>query len=277
MLRFDERSIHPILKIAKKYPVLSVVEERKLLKKTVDGNEKARETLIYSNVLFAVKVAQEYSYGKLPFEDVVMCAMEGLIVAVDKFDVAYENKFISYAVWRIRQVVGKALKSNFHAVHVPQGKVAEILKIKREVQKYETLNIPVDYEKMTEKLEVTMDQIDQAMALLQVHTSTDLPIYDDGGCDTLLDVNDFDDGVPTDDMAYCGELREELLKAIDEFPSRIQTIFVRYYGLDGKVPMSISEIGGIFGVTRQRISQQMIEYREHLKYNRALRELIKVA
>ncbi len=252
----DSYSIDRYLSEIARMPVLSEDEEVRLAKRIRDGDNKALEILIKSNLRFVVSVAKQYQNHGLSLNDLVNEGNIGLIKAALRFDETKGFKFISYAVWWIRQSILNAVIEYPRIVRVPMNKATLYAKITKESNDFEQKNErQPSVEELSESLDMNTEELRQLLLSLNYHSSLDTPIGDDE--DTHLIDMISDTTLPTPDNKLMQEsLHKDIHDAMGALTHREVLIINLFYGLGGESRMySLEEISNIMGLTRERVRQ----------------------
>ena len=239
----SEDSINKYLKDVRKIEMIDDKKEVELAKRIQEGDEKAAEELINPNLRFVISVAKDYQNQGLPLSDLISEGNLGLIEAAKRFDHTKGYKFISYAVWWIKQAIKKSLNDNSRTVRLPVNITNQMSKVRKEILAFEQEH----HRKPTDN-EVDMSAINQPTC-----NSLNQKINEDG--DEVLDVVEDDKAEKPDQDIYTDDvLREELEKTMETLDDREKHIIMMYFGLDGR-PMTLSEIGEEYELTKERIRQ----------------------
>lgn len=240
------------LKDIAKIPLLSVEEEKEIGKRAKEGDKKAQDELVIHNLRFVISVAKQYQNQGLSLEDLISAGHEGLIVAARKFDVDRGFKFISYAVWWIRQSILKALYSNTRTIRLPLnqiGNISKVLKAMREFeQRYER---KPSLEELENIVDIPQKKISKLLEYSKYTTSIDSPLTTDGE-DTLGDLLKNDDVLDSDLMRQSEIYQAN--KILNLLRDREHDILRMYFGI-GVPKMPMTEICKFFGVSAERIRQ----------------------
>lgn len=237
------------------YELLTRDDELALARRIRAGDEAALDRLVCANLRFVVSIAKRYQDGGVSLLDLINEGNLGLVRAAKKFDDAKGVKFISYAVWWVRQAIIQALTDNSHAIRLPSGRVTELYRIKRTANALlQRLNREPTQDELAEALGVSPADIEEIVPVARPHVSLDAPLADsDDG--NLFDVLSDDDAATPDDEVRNAGLSVSLEDAMSQLRDRERQIIRAYFGLDGKDPETLEEIGQRLGVTRERVRQ----------------------
>ncbi len=252
----DSFSIDKYLSEISKLPMLSEEEEVVIAKKIREGDTAAMEKLINSNLRFVVSVAKQYQNQGLSLNDLINEGNVGLIKAASKFDETKGFKFISYAVWWIRQSILQALIEQPRVVRLPMNKATIYNKIQRAIVEFEQNNQrEPSNDELAEMLEMKPDELAMLRATLTFHLSIDTPLSEDDDT-TSLDLMS-DNSVSTPDSMLIDEsLHEELEHALEALTEREAEIVRYYFGINEfNQSYSLDEIGIKMHLTRERVRQ----------------------
>jgi RNA polymerase primary sigma factor len=250
----NEGALDLYLKEISAFPLISREEEVRLAKEIEAGNEEALETLVRSNLRFVVMVAKKYQNQGVPLADLINEGNMGLIRAARKFDRTRGVKFISYAVWWIRQAILQALAEQGRTIRVPLNRANALHKVGRKyahlLQELGRKPTPAE---IAEALDLSREEVERALALSRACISLDAPLS--GNAETRLHDLDLDVGdrveTDTDEEA----LRAAIEEAFASLHRREAKILHLYFGLDDQEPMTLEEIGVLLGITRERVRQ----------------------
>lgn len=234
--------------------LLSVEEEVELAQRIHQGDERALDKLTRANLRFVVSVAKQYQNQGLSLPDLINEGNLGLIKAARKFDETRGFKFISYAVWWIRQSILQALAEQSRIVRLPLNQVGSLNKITKALSKFEQENErrPSPGE-LAERLDVAEEKIVDTLKVSGRHVSVDAPFVD-GEDNTLLDVLTNDDSPEPDDGLNQDSLRQEVERVLRQLHDRERDIIKMFFGI-GCQEMTLEEIGSKFDLTRERVRQ----------------------
>ena len=250
-------------------------EEVDLLVRIRKGDHKALQKLVKANLRFVVSVAKQYQYQGLTLGDLISEGNLGLIRAAQRFDEKRGFKLISYAVWWIRQSIMEAISKQSRIVRLPLNRVSSITRMNRtysELQQKYARKPSMD--ELAEVLDVPTKEVIHNMSISYRHTSLDAPILQDKESGNLLDVLKSDTVDTPDSKLIKDSLRKELLFALSSLRSREATIITLLFGLGGKPPMTLGDIGVKLDLTRERIRQIKIRALGILRSNPKSRSLM---
>ena len=234
--------------------LLSVEEEVELAQRIKKGDREALEKLTKANLRFVVSVAKQYQNQGLSLPDLINEGNLGLMKAAEKFDETRGFKFISYAVWWIRQSILQAIAEQSRIVRLPLNQVSSVSKINRALNKFEQENERrPSVNEIAEKVDLPEEKIADAMKVNSRHVSVDAP-FADGEDNSLLDVLPNDDSPMADNELVKESLREEINRALALLNDRERNIIQAFFGIN-EPEMTLEEIGVKFGLTRERVRQ----------------------
>ena len=234
--------------------LITVDEEVELAQKIKQGDQAALDKLVSANLRFVVSVAKQYQNQGLSLPDLIDEGNLGLIKAAQKFDETRGFKFISYAVWWIRQSILQALAEQSRIVRLPLNQVGSLNKIGKALQRFEQENErrPSPME-LAEQLDVPVEKIADTMKVSGRHVSVDAPFVD-GEDNSLLDVLPNEDSPMADSPLTQESLSKEVNRALEQLNPRERDILKMFFGI-GCQEMTLEEIGAKFDLTRERVRQ----------------------
>jgi RNA polymerase primary sigma factor len=237
--------------------LISADEEVELARRIRNGDRTALERLTKANLRFVVSVSKQYQNQGLALPDLINEGNLGLIKAAERFDETRGFKFISYAVWWIRQSILQALAEQARIVRLPLNKIGNINKINRAYseleQKYER---PPSADELAEFLNCSTEEIKQSLAQNGRHVSMDAPLIEnDESSSSMYDVMVGDSLPSPENNLVIESLRSDINQTLKSLTNRESEVVSMFYGLDGKSPMSLEEIGMKFDLTRERVRQ----------------------
>ena len=246
-----DKYLHEIGKIELLTPELEV----ELVKGFKLGDRQAFESLIKANLRFVVSVSKQYQNQGLSLSDLINEGNLGLIKAAERFDETRGFKFISYAVWWIRQSILQALAENARIVRLPLNKIGSITKINRTFsqleQEYQREPTP---EEISVILELNPDVIEDSLNLSLIHVSMDAPLYEDDE-NTLYDVMLNNDSPSADNNLIRTSLRSDIERSLSTLSEREADILRYFFGINEYPHLTLEEIGEKLGLTRERVRQ----------------------
>src|SRR5574344_858778 len=246
--------------------LISVDEEVELAQRIRKGDKKALEKLTKANLRFVVSVAKQYQNQGLSLPDLINEGNLGLIKAAAKFDETRGFKFISYAVWWIRQSILQAIAEQSRIVRLPLNQVGSVNKINRALSKFEQINERrPSPEEISESVDLPEDKVADAMKVSGRHVSVDAPFVD-GEDNSLLDVIENTDSPMADKTLIIESLRSEIDRALKTLNNRERDIIKAFFGIN-QPEMTLEEIGDKFGLTRERVRQIKEKAIRHLRQN----------
>lgn len=270
----ESQSLDKYLQEIGKVDLLTPDEEVELAKRIKEGDQLALEKLTKANLRFVVSVAKQYQNQGLSLGDLINEGNLGLIKAAQRFDETRGFKFISYAVWWIRQSILQALAEQSRIVRLPLNRVGSLNKISKTFseleQKFEREPSP---DELAEVLEVTTNEIVDTMKISGRHVSMDAPFVQ-GEENSLLDVLENDGEEAPDDELMNDSLRKEVQRALSTLTQREADVITLYFGLNGEHAMTLEEIGEKFNLTRERVRQikeKAIRRLRHTSRSKALK------
>ncbi|MFY0688696.1 MAG: RNA polymerase sigma factor RpoD/SigA [Cyclobacteriaceae bacterium] len=259
-------------------PMITPDEEVTLAQRIREGDELALEKLVKANLRFVVSVAKQYQNRSLPLNDLINEGNLGLIKAAKKFDETKGFKFISYAVWWIRQSIMQALAEQSRIVRLPMNKSGAINQIRRAYaeleQQYE--REPTE-EELAEILDMKPQEVRNTLGAEVKQMSMDAPFGEDES-GSLLDVLENETTGPTDgELVFNDSLKVETLRALSTLTAREREVIMMSFGIGHDNPYTLEEIGDAMGLTRERVRQirekALQKLREPSK-NRRLKEFV---
>ena len=246
--------------------LLSTDEEVELAQRIRKGDRKALDKLTKANLRFVVSVAKQYQNQGLSLPDLINEGNLGLIKAAEKFDETRGFKFISYAVWWIRQSILQAIAEQSRIVRLPLNQVGSVNKINRMLNKFEQENERrPSVDEISEQIDLPEDKVGEAMLANTRHVSVDAPFID-GEDNSLLDVLVNDDAPMADRQLVLESLREEISNVLNTLSDRERCVIKAFYGI-GEPEMTLEEIGNKYGLTRERVRQIKEKAIRHLRSN----------
>ena len=249
------RSLSKYLQEISRYEPLSPDREVELAIRVKEGDRRALKELTEANLRFVVSVAKDYQGQGLPLTDLINEGNLGLIKAAERFDETRGFKFISYAVWWIRQSVLQALAEHSRIVRLPLNRVGTISKINKASERLEQeFERSPRADELAHQLEMKITEINDAQRIARRHHSLDTPFSDDEK-NSLLDVIADSNTEDPDLELHMNSLEKEVKDALDTLKDREKDVIKMYFGIDREYALTLNEIGEEFGLTRERVRQ----------------------
>ncbi|MCX6239297.1 MAG: RNA polymerase sigma factor RpoD/SigA [Bacteroidia bacterium] len=253
----DAASLDIYLRDISKEIMISADEEISLARRIKKGDHKALEILIRANLRFVVSVAKQYQYQGLSLSDLINEGNLGLIKAAERYDETRGFKFISYAVWWIRQSILQAVAEQSRIVRLPLNKIGSLSKINKAFKKleqdYQREPVP---EEIAEILKLQVQIIKEALEISDFHVSTDAPLCAGEDGDITLYDTFINSDSPSPDMTLINHsLKIEIERALETLPDREAEVLRYYFGLIGENSLTMDEIARVFGITREAVRQ----------------------
>lgn len=246
--------------------LVTVEEEVELAQRIRKGDRHALEKLTKANLRFVVSVAKQYQNQGLSLPDLINEGNMGLIKAAEKFDETRGFKFISYAVWWIRQSILQAIAEQSRIVRLPLNQVGSVNKINRMLNKFEQENERrPSINEIADSVDLPEDKIEDALKVNTRHVSVDAP-FADGDDNSLIDILPNSDAPMADKALVMESLREEISRALRTLNERERNIIECFFGINNP-EMTLEEIGDKFGLTRERVRQIKEKAIRRLRHN----------
>ncbi len=251
----ETASLDKYLQEIGKVELITAEEEVELAQRIRQGDKIALEKLTKANLRFVVSVSKQYQNQGLSLPDLINEGNLGLIKAAQRFDETRGFKFISYAVWWIRQSILQALAEQSRIVRLPLNKIGSINKINKTYAKLEQeFEREPNAEEIAEALDITEAEVKESMKNAGRHVSMDAPLVQDED-NNMYDVLKSDEVVTPETELLYESLRKEIDRAISTLTPREADVVRLYFGLNGSHPMTLEEIGEKFDLTRERVRQ----------------------
>jgi RNA polymerase primary sigma factor len=251
----DEGSLDIYLREISRYPLITKADEVTLARGIRKGDEEALNTLVRSNLRFVVSVAKKYQNQGVSLADLINEGNLGLIRAAGKFDETRGIKFISYAVWWIRQSILQALAEQSRIVRVPLNRAGTLYRIGRRTSALQQeLGRDPTAREVAEGMDMAVEEVERTMVISQAHLSLDAPVTK-GEDNRLLDYIPDQNGPRPDAQAYAHALTETIDICFESLREREAKILRLYFGLDSPESKTLEQIGGMMGITRERVRQ----------------------
>ena len=262
----ESEALEKYLQEIGKEELLTTDEEVELAQLIRKGDRHALDKLTKANLRFVVSVAKQYQNQGLSLPDLINEGNLGLIKAAEKFDETRGFKFISYAVWWIRQSILQAIAEQSRIVRVPLNQVGSVNKINKILTKFEQENERrPSVDEISEQIDLPEDKVGEALMANTRHVSVDAPFVD-GEDNSLLDVLVNDDAPMADRQLVVESLRAEIAAVLKTLNERERSVVSAFYGI-GQPEMTLEEIGNKYGLTRERVRQIKEKAIRHLRNN----------
>ena len=251
----ETASLDKYLQEIGKVDLITAEEEVELAQLIRAGDDKALEKLTNANLRFVVSVAKQYQNQGLTLPDLINEGNLGLIKAAKRFDETRGFKFISYAVWWIRQSILQALAEQSRVVRLPLNKIGTINKINKTYAILEQNNErPPSPEEIAKELDISISDVKESLKNAGRHLSMDAPLIE-GEDSNLYDVLNYGESPNPDKQLLHESLQTEIERALETLTSREADVIRLYFGLNNQQPMTLEEIGQMFSLTRERVRQ----------------------
>ncbi len=268
----ESASLDKYLQEIGRLQMISIDEEVELAQASRKGDAMALHRFVNANLRFVVSVAKQYQNQGLSLPDLINEGNLGLIKAAEKFDETRGFKFISYAVWWIRQSILQAIAEQSRIVRLPLNQVGSVNKINRILNKFEQEHERrPNVDEIADQIDLPEDKIVEAMKVNGKHISVDAPIME-GADSSLLDVLPNTESPMADNELVMESLREEVASALNVLNERERNIIECFYGINQR-EMTLEEIGDKFGLTRERVRQIKEKALRRLRQNTKSKQL----
>jgi RNA polymerase primary sigma factor len=269
----EDQSLDKYLQEIGEVSLINAEEEVRLAKLVKQGDQDALNKLVQANLRFVVSVAKQYQNQGLSLGDLINEGNLGLIKAAKRFDETKGFKFISYAVWWIRQAILQALAEQSRIVRLPLNRVGALHKIGKVSSDLEqNYGREPSAEEIAEELDMSPSEVTDTLKISSRHLSLDAP-FQEGEDNRLLDVLEDEVQSPPDEELFDEALQKEIEKALTTLTDREAEVIRLYFGIGREKPMTLEQIGHKFGLTRERVRQikeKAIRRLRHSSRSRAL-------
>lgn len=238
-----------------RYPLIDRDEEARLARGIRRGEEEALDKLVRSNLRFVVSVSKKYRNRGVPLPDLINEGNLGLMRAARRFDETKGIRFVTYAVWWIRQAILQALAEQSRIVRVPVNRAGQLHRIaRRKAELAQELGREPTASEIAKGMDLRTEEVEQVIAVASSHLSLDAPMFPGDGSSLLDSLPDSVSPGP-DEETFEKALTDSLETALSTLEERESGILRRYFGLGNRLPMSLEEIGSEMGITRERVRQ----------------------
>jgi len=270
----DRRVFERYLRDLQDLPLISAKQEAELADQIKNGDREALKKLVEANLRFVVSVARQFQGQGLSLADLVAEGNVGLIEAAKRFDGTKGYKFISYAVWWIRQAILAALAKQSRIVRLPQNKIGQLHKIQRESSRLQQkLHRDPKCAEVAKRLDIEEENVSATLALSKMYLSLDAPLRNDSKEDLKSLLVDSSQPAPDRDL-WKESLVSQVKSSLNTLDPRESQVIKYYFGIDRKEAMTLEEIGDRLGLTRERVRQirnKAISRLRHISRSRSLR------
>lgn len=251
----DTQSLDKYFQEISKIDLITADEEVELARRIRDGDQVALNKLVKANLRFVVSAAKQYQGSGLRLSDLINEGNIGLVKAAKRFDETRGFKFISYAVWWIRQSILQAISQQSRMIRLPLNKIGEISKIKKVYSSLEqTYQRPPSAREIGKELDMSPAKVKLAMKNSGKHLSMDAP-FEEGESSNLYSVIKSKEATSPDTKMMQDSLATDINQSLRSLPDRQSEIIKLYYGIGQRTPKSLSEIGELFDISRERVRQ----------------------
>ncbi len=252
----DENVLSMYLREINRIPLLSREDENDYATKAATGDSSAKAVLAKSNLRFVVNVAKKYQNQGLPLADLIAEGNIGLLNAIDHYDVTKGYHFISYAVWWIRQAILKAICEKSRMIRLPLNRANELVQIEKARALFEgELSEDAEIRQVAEFLEMEPDHVKDIISISRDLISLDAPVYDEKNSASVGELIENEHLESPEQNAIQSSLRDDINKVLSALTAKEREIVEYRFGLNGKRPMSLKEIGDRMHLTKERIRQ----------------------
>jgi RNA polymerase primary sigma factor len=252
----SENIISMYLKEINKIPLLTREEEERYARGAAAGDKDAKNQLVQANLRFVVNVAKKYQNQGLPLSDLISEGNIGLMNAIEKYDVDKGYHFISYAVWWIRQAILKAICEKSRMIRLPLNRANELVQIEKARKTlYGVRNEDTELEQIAKLLNMDKDHVADLVNISREHVSLDTPVYTERDSSSLGDFIEDAAHLRPDEAALYGSLQEDINDILGSLSEKESEIIQYRFGLNGRKPLSLKEIGDKYNLTKERIRQ----------------------
>jgi RNA polymerase primary sigma factor len=252
----DDKALEKYLNDISKEEMIGIDEEIRLTRRIKEGDQEALDRMVKANLRFVVSVAKQYQGQGLPLVDLISEGNAGLIKAAKKFDETRGFKFISYAVWWIRQSILDALSDKGRIIRIPLNQVSTLNKINKAFSKLEQeLDRSPTLEEIAQELDLPEDKVRNTFFTSRNHVSYDAPMGGDSENSSMIDIISDTETSPTDLITSQDSLRTDLERALNLLEPKSKDIIKMLYGIGRSHPISLEEVGKKYSLSSERVRQ----------------------
>jgi RNA polymerase primary sigma factor len=252
----DDKALEKYLNDISKEEMIGIDEEIRLTRRIKEGDQEALDRMVKANLRFVVSVAKQYQGQGLPLVDLISEGNAGLIKAAKKFDETRGFKFISYAVWWIRQSILDALSDKGRIIRIPLNQVSTLNKINKAFSKLEQeLDRSPTLEEIAQELDLPEDKVRNTFFTSRNHVSYDAPMGGDSENSSMIDIISDTETSPTDLVTSQDSLRTDLERALNLLEPKSKDIIKMLYGIGRSHPISLEEVGKKYSLSSERVRQ----------------------
>ncbi len=252
----DDNVISLYLKEINRIPLLTRDEEDHYARRARDGDKAAKDKLVQANLRFVVNVAKKYQNQGLPLSDLISEGNIGLMNAIERFDVDKGYHFISYAVWWIRQAILKAICEKSRMIRLPLNRANELVqieKVRKDIQGMRGGR--AEMEQIAKTLNMTPEHVADLIAISRDLVSLETPVYQERDSSLLGDFVEDENYQPPDEQVIEMSLKDDINRVLETLTEKEAEIVQLRFGLNGRTPLSLKEIGDRYNLTKERIRQ----------------------
>jgi len=251
----DENILSIYLKEINKIPLLTREQENDYATRAAKGEKFAQDMLVKSNLRFVVNVAKKYQNQGLPLSDLISEGNIGLMNAIERYDVSKGYHFISYAVWWIRQAILKAVCEKSRMIRLPLNRANELVQIEKARKNFEGLSEDQEIRDVAAYLNMDPDHVAEIVAVSRDLVSLDSPVYDERNASVVGDFIENDAYQSPENYASELNLKDDLNNVLTMLNVKERQVIEYRFGINGRRPMSLKEIGDRMNLTKERIRQ----------------------
>lgn len=251
----DENVLSIYLKEINKVPLLTRDQENDYARRAAAGEKFARDMLVKSNLRFVVNVAKKYQNQGLPLSDLISEGNIGLMNAIERYDVDKGYHFISYAVWWIRQAILKAICEKSRMIRLPLNRANELVQIEKARKNFEGISEDAEIREVASYLGMDPEHVADIIAVSRDLVSLDSPVYDERNASVVGDFLENDAYQSPENFASENNLKDDLNLVLSTLSIKERQVVEYRFGINGRRPMSLKEIGDRMHLTKERIRQ----------------------